>query len=158
MQHGAKILITAALIVGFMVAVPAKDKDPARTRYDAVLAKKLGADEYGMKMYTLVLLRGGANTSMSKEATEQVFAGHMANIQRLAANGQLVFAGPLEKNDRYRGIFVFNVATQAEAEAMLATDPAIKAGALAGDFYQLYGSAALQEVNAIHRRIAKSDP
>jgi len=50
---------------------------------------------------------------------------------------------------------VFNVKTAAEAEALLASDPAVKAGALAGEIYLLYGSAALQEVTGIHRRIEK---
>jgi uncharacterized protein YciI len=92
---------------------------------------------------------------MAKEDSDRVFAGHMANINRLAGSGDLVFAGPLEKNDRYRGIFVFNVKTSAEAEALLATDPAVQAGALAGDVYLLYGSAALQQVTAIHHTLSQ---
>jgi hypothetical protein len=79
----------------------------------------------------------------------------MANIERLAAGGQLVFAGPLEKNERYRGIFVFNVATIAQADALLATDPAVQADALVGEVYLLYGSAALQQVTALHQRISR---
>ena len=45
--------------------------------------------------------------------------------------------------------------TLAEAEELLATDPAEKAGALAGETYLLYGSAALQEVVPIHKRLMK---
>ena len=123
--------------------------------YDAALAQTLGADEHGMKMYALVLLKPGPRQDLAKEDSDRVFAGHMANINRLAGSGDLVFAGPLERNDRYRGIFVFNVKTSAEAEALLATDPAVQAGALAGDVYLLYGSAALQEVTSIHRSISK---
>ena len=54
-----------------------------------------------------------------------------------------------------RGIFVFNVATIAEADALLATDPAVQAGALIGEVYLLYGSAALQQVTALHQRISR---
>jgi uncharacterized protein YciI len=108
-----------------------------------------------MRMYGLVLLRTGPRTDLPKEELERAFAGHMENIGRLARSGELAFAGPLARNERYRGIFVFNVKTAAEAEALLATDPAVKAGALAGDVYLLYGSAALQEVTAIHERIVK---
>jgi uncharacterized protein YciI len=129
--------------------------EPQHPTYDAALARKLGADEHGMKMYALVLLKSGPHGDLSKGETTRAFAGHMANIERLAASGLLVFAGPLEKNERYRGIFVFNVATIAEADALLATDPAVQAGALAGEVYLLYGSAALQQVTALHRRISR---
>jgi uncharacterized protein YciI len=123
--------------------------------YDAELAQTLGADEHGMKMYALVLLKPGPRQDLTREDSDRVFASHMANINRLSGSGDLVFAGPLERNDRYRGIFVFNVKTSAEAEALLATDPAVQAGALAGDVYLLYGSAALQQVTAIHHTLSQ---
>lgn len=123
--------------------------------YDAALAQRLGADARGMRMYALVLLRTGPRQDLPKAEVERAFAGHMENIGRLAATGDLAFAGPLARNERYRGIFVFNVKTSAEAERLLASDPAVQAGVLAGEVYLLYGSAALQEVTAIHRRIEK---
>ncbi|MBK5255524.1 MAG: hypothetical protein JJE39_05785 [Vicinamibacteria bacterium] len=147
-------------IVAALIGLTALSSAPEQPRspYDADLAKKLGADEYGMKVYALVLLKSGPRQDLSKAESDQAFAGHMANINRLADTRDLVFAGPLQKNDRYRGIFVFNVKTQAEAEALVATDPAVIAGALAGDVYMLYGSAALQEVTDIHRRISFKQP
>jgi uncharacterized protein len=138
-----------------ILAAPAGAEEPRRPTYDAALARKLGADEHGMKMYALVLLKRGPHGDLSKEEATRVFAGHIANIKRLAASGQLVFAGPLEKNERYEGIFVFNVATIAEADALLATDRAVQAGALVGEVYLLYGSAALQQVTALHHRISQ---
>jgi uncharacterized protein len=138
-----------------ILAAPAGAEEPHRPTYDAALARKLGADEHGMKMYALVLLKRGPHGDLSKEEATRVFAGHMANIKRLAASGQLVFAGPFEKNERYEGIFVFNVATIAEADALLATDSAVQAGALVGEVYLLYGSAALQQVTALHQRISR---
>jgi uncharacterized protein len=141
------------LLVLVLVA-PVGAEEPHRPTYDAVLARKLGADEHGMKMYALVLLKKGSH-GLSKDEATGAFAGHMANIKRLAASGQLAFAGPLEENARYEGIFVFNVATIAEADALLATDPAVQAGALAGEVYLLYGSAALQQVTALHKRISR---
>jgi uncharacterized protein YciI len=126
-----------------------------RPAYDAALAQQLGADEHGMKMYALVLLKSGPRADLPKDESDRAFAGHMANINRLAAAGKLVFAGPLAENERFRGIFILNAKTVAEAEALLATDPAVVAGALAGDIYGLYGSAALQEVDRIHRSISK---
>lgn len=147
MKTLASILLTMALLSG------AAEK--ARPPYDADLARKLGADDRGMKMYALVLLKTGPRKDLPKEESDRAFAGHMANINRLAETGELVFAGPLEKNDRFRGIFIFNVKTRAEAEALVATDPAVVAGALAGEAYMLYGSAALQEVTGIHFRISR---
>jgi uncharacterized protein len=141
------------LVLVFAASVGAEE--PHRPSYDAALARKLGADEHGMKMYALVLLKKGSNGELSKDEMTRAFAGHMANIKRLAASGQLVFAGPLEENGRYEGLFVFNVATIAEADALLATDPAVKAGALAGEVYLLYGSAALQQVTTLHQRISR---
>ena len=143
------------LALMLILAVPAGAAEPHNPAYDASLARKLGADGHGMKMYALVLLKSGSHDNLSKEALTRAFAGHMANIKRLAATGQLVFAGPLEKNERYEGIFVFNVATIAEADALLATDPAVQAGALVGEVYQLYGSAALQQIPALHHRISQ---
>jgi uncharacterized protein YciI len=141
-------LLLAATLLALSIGTPA-------LAYDAELAQKLGADEHGMKMYALVLLKPGPRQDLAKEDSDRAFAGHMANLNRLANTGQLVFAGPLERNDRYRGIFVFNVRTTAEADALLATDPAVQAGALSGDVYLLYGSAALQQVTGIHHSISK---
>jgi uncharacterized protein len=143
------------LLLSLVLAATVGADEPHRPTYDAALARKLGADEHGMKKYALVLLKKGPHSGLSKDEATRVFAGHMANIKRLAASGQLAFAGPLQENERYEGIFVFNVATTAEADALLATDPAVQAGALAGEVYLMYGSAALQQVPALHQRISR---
>lgn len=131
----------------------------AAADYDEALAKRLGADQYGMKSYVLVILKTGPNGALSKEERQKLFEGHMANIKRLAAEGKLVVAGPLAKNEqRYEGIFVFNVAKIEEAAPLLNSDPAVAAGLLGYEAYGWYGSAALQETVAIHNRIAKSSP
>jgi uncharacterized protein YciI len=81
----------------------------------------------------------------------------MANITRLAANGKLIVAGPLEKNDKnYRGIFIFNVKTIAEANELLITDPTIKAKVLDAELYEWYGSAALPVYMDAHKKIQKA--
>src|SRR5215203_1618583 len=75
-------------------------------KYDGKLADSLGGDDYGMKMYVLVILKTGPAT-FDKKKTDSLFIGHMSNIGRLARAGKLVVAGPLKKNDRtYRGIFI----------------------------------------------------
>jgi uncharacterized protein len=126
------------------------------TKFDEKLAKSLNADEYGMKKYVFCLLKSGTNTTTSKEETQKLFEGHMTNINKLAKEGKLVVAGPFMKNDRnYRGIYIFNVETVQEAEALVATDPAIQAKLLEAELTPWYATAALQETVKIHEKIAK---
>ena len=56
-----------------------------------------------------------------------------------------------------RGIYLFDVATIEEAEALTNTDPAVKAGTLIMDLQLWYGSAALLQINDIHKRISKEN-
>lgn len=112
--------------------------------YDSALSKKFGGDEYGMKKYVLVILKTGTKTTEDKKLRDSLFAGHMENIVRLVKINKLIVAGPLGKNDKnYRGIFILDVKTIAEAEALVQTDPAVKGELLAADFFEWYGSAAL---------------
>ena len=61
--------------------------------YDAKLAKTLGADDYGMKKYILVILKTGTNTTTDKVITDSLFTGHMDNIRRLVDLNKLIVAG-----------------------------------------------------------------
>lgn len=127
------------------------------TTYDENLAKSLNSDDYGMKKYVFCLLKTGSNTTATQEETKKLFEGHMANIGKLAKERKLVVAGPFMKNDRsYRGIYIFNANTIEEAQAMVETDPAIKAKLLEAELTLWYGSAALLETISIHEKIAKS--
>lgn len=129
----------------------------AQNNYNKALADSLGADEYGMKMYTLVILKTGENKTTDKAKIDSAFKGHMANIGKLAANRKLVVAGPMGKNDKgYRGIFIFNVKTVAEAQDLLKGDPAVQSGILATEIYPWYGSAALPVYLETHKKIEKT--
>lgn len=124
------------------------------TIYDSVLAKKLGADERGMKKYVFCILKTGPANITDKAKKDSLFAGHMKNIGRLADEGKLAVAGPFMKNDRqYRGIYIFNVATIKEAEELTLTDPAIKAGVFIVELTEWYGSAALMATPEIHKKL-----
>src|SRR5437762_2545273 len=86
------------------LAVAAQTSNP---KYDKAIADSLGADEYGMKMYVLVILKSGTNKTQDKPKLDSLFSGHMQNIKRLAKEGKLVVAGPLEENAKtYRGLFI----------------------------------------------------
>ncbi len=146
------ILITLSLaFISFLSQAQEKSK------YDEALAKKLGADNYGMKMYVLVILKTGSNTTSTKTQTDSLFKGHMANIEKLAKENRLVVAGPFAKNDKqYRGIFILNTKSLEEAKAWLATDPAVNAKLLDAEIFNWYGSAALPEYLPYHDKVQKS--
>lgn len=126
--------------------------------YDSILAKKLGADDYGMKHYVFCILKTGPANITDKAKKDSLFAGHMKNIDRLANEGKLAVAGPFGKNDRqYRGIFIFNVATVEEAEKLVQTDPALKAGIFIAELTPLYCTASLMEIPERHKKVQKKD-
>ncbi|MGE4289661.1 MAG: DUF6265 family protein [Salinivirgaceae bacterium] len=128
--------------------------------YDKALAEKLGADDYGMKSYFLVILKTGTNTTTNKALIAESFRGHLDNIGKLVEEGKLIVAGPLGKNESsYRGIFILhNIDSLTEVEALLETDPAIKNQLLAYEIYNWYGSAALPEYLPYSDKIWKLTP
>lgn len=126
------------------------------SKYDKLLADSLGGDDYGMKSYIFVILKTGPNKIEDKNILDSLFKGHMDNIGRLAATGKLIVAGPLGKNDKtYRGIFILNVTTPEEANALLETDPVIKEKVLEAEVFKWYGSAALPTYLPYHEKIEK---
>lgn len=149
------LVLAFICITPFVVA--AEEAGAAKTSFDPELAKKLGADERGMKMYVLCILKTGPKDAEIKgDARKEIFAGHFANIGRLAEEGKLVVAGPFGKNDKsYRGLYIFNVATVEEAEKLVILDPAVKAGVFVYELTPWYGSAAMMVVNETHKRIEK---
>jgi len=85
--------------------------------------------------YLAFLVRGDQWSPEKTPQTEEIQAGHMANINRLAEMKKLVVAGPFGDDGTLRGIFVFKVETLEEARALTLTDPAVKAGRLALDLH-----------------------
>jgi uncharacterized protein len=144
-----------ALILALIAAAAAFGQTDV---FDAALAQKLGADKMGMKKYVMAFLKRGPNRPTDPAEAKKLQAGHMANIGRMAKEGKLILAGPFLDNGELRGIYIFNVESVAEAEALTKTDPAIQAGSLVMELHPWYGSAAVQEVNAIHEKIAKQNP
>lgn len=127
--------------------------------YDAELAKSLGADDYGMKSYILVMLKTGDNKSTDKAFVDSCFRGHLNNINLLVKQDKLIVAGPLGKNDKaYRGIFILNVTSVEEAQELLQTDPAIKEGLLGAELFKWYGSAALSTYLEASDKVWKVQP
>ena len=145
---------TLSALAAIAAETPAASKQPS---YDSQLATRLGADERGMKSYVLCILKTGPKDAEIKgDERKEIFAGHFANIGRLADEGKLAVAGPFGKNDRtYRGLYIFNVATVEEAEKLVVLDPAVKAGVFVAELTPWYGTAALMIVPETHRKIEK---
>jgi uncharacterized protein YciI len=141
-------------------ATPAPSPVATPSIYDAALATKLGADERGMKMYVMCILKTGPkDAEITGKAREDIFAGHFANINNLAEQGKLAVAGPFGKNDRtYRGLYIFNVSTIEEAEKLVVLDPAVKAGVFVPELTLWYGSASLMATPEIHKKLEKPQP
>jgi uncharacterized protein YciI len=150
-------LFLSALILLCLCPLVVRAEEPA---YDPDLAKRLGADERGMKKFVLCILKTGPRDAEIKgEERKKLFEGHFANIGRLADQGTLVVAGPFGKNDKsYRGLYIFSVATIEEAEKLVMLDPAVAAGVFVPDLTLWYGSAAMAVVNDTHKRIEKPKP
>jgi len=130
----------------------------AQSPYDAALAARLKADDEGMRTYVMAFLKAGPNRERPSDEAQKLQAAHRANIRRLAAEGKLVLAGPFADNGELRGIYIFDVATVAEAETLTRTDPAILAGQLVMELHPWHGSAALMMVNEVHSKIQKPRP
>ena len=87
--------------------------------------------QFELETYQLGFLRKGPNHgSGTKEEAEKIQAGHMANINKMAADGKLFAAGPMGDNGDLRGIFIFRGISLEEAKILAAEDPASKANRL----------------------------
>lgn len=151
-----KTLLTFVITCLISITIFGQSVNP---ELDTALSKKLDADEYGMKMYVLVILKTGDNKTTDKHFIDSCFAGHLTNISKLAEAKQIIVAGPFGKNNAdFRGLFILNVKTTKEANLLLETDPAIKGNLLKAELYPWYGSAALPEYLNTHNKIWKIKP
>jgi len=159
-----KFILTLVLLVlsnlTFTQSKVESDSLTTNPNYNKELANKLGANDYGMKSYFLVILKTGTNKTIDKEFINASFIGHMNNINRLAKEGKLIIAGPLGKNENnYRGIFILNnIKTLEEAKEILQTDQAIRDELLDYEIFTWFGSAAIPEYLPFDEKIWKLKP
>lgn len=155
-------LLVLSACLASLSSLPAAAEEPvpsAVPAYDAALAQRLGADERGMRSYVLVILKTGPTRVPDGEARSAMFAGHFANMQRLAGEGRLVLAGPFtEDPEGWRGLFVLAVDDLDEARRLTATDPVIVNGEMVAEYHRWYGSAAAMMLPEIHARLAPKAP
>ena len=132
-----------------------------KSSFNQKLADSLGADNYGMKSYKMIILKTGTNDAKitDKNQRAELFKGHFANMEKMQKLGKLVVAGPFEDNHlKYRGIFILDVKTDEEAKALIEQDPTIKAGVFDFEILPWYGSAALPMYLNYHEKVSKENP
>lgn len=108
--------------------------------------------------HSLVLLRTGPRTGLTKEQQQAVFAGHMANMQRLARAGDLLLAGPhgREKSAAdLRGLFVMASPDPLEALRLAETDPGVVEGVFRLECQTLATDYPLRQL--LHAELAAED-
>ncbi len=151
-----KFSVLASVSLACALSGLAQGQAPPETvnpKFDAALAAQVGADEYGMRNYVLVILKTGPTKMPDGKERDAMFKGHLANIQRLAGEGKLALAGPFDDEGGWRGLFIFAVADIEEARKLVATDPVVASGEMVPEFHKYYGSAALMLVNEAHQRV-----
>jgi uncharacterized protein YciI len=157
MNRIATILFSTSLVLA-TASASAQETAPPPT-YDAALAQKVGADARGMRKYVLVILRTGPNRVPDGPERDAMFAGHFANIERLAKEGKLALAGPFAEDPAgWRGLFVFAVDDIEAAKALTATDPVIVKGEMVAEYHRWYGTAATMLLPALHRTLVAPAP
>jgi len=110
-------------------------------------ACRFGSSAPEARGYTLVYLKTGTKTGLSKEESQTIFAGHFANMQRLAGERKLLLAGPFGKNkhdEALRGLFILDTEDPVEARAWAETDPGFQAQVFVLEYHPLRTQAALR--------------
>jgi uncharacterized protein YciI len=96
------------------------------------LAACAGSATHDLREYTWIwILTGPRDEQVLGEERSAAFAGHFANMERLALEGRLLIAGPMlepRASDDQRGIFVLNTPDPSEGIEIASADPAVQAG------------------------------
>lgn len=97
------------------------------------------AGDWKLKTYYMVLLKSGPVRNQDSLEVEKIQNAHLANIGKLFDEKLLVLAGPFLDEGSYKGIFLFDVPTEEEAEQLVMTDPAVIAGRLSYEIHPWMG-------------------
>jgi uncharacterized protein YciI len=97
----------------------------------SVSAQEMENKYPNIKQYYFVMLkRAPDRIELDSLERAKIQEGHMANIHKMAEEGKLQIAGPFGDDGEWRGIFIFDVQTEAEVKDLLKNDPAIQSGRL----------------------------
>jgi uncharacterized protein YciI len=125
--------------------------------FDDELAKKIGANDIGMKRYVIAFLKSGPVKLTDSTQRAELQKTHMKNIGKMAEDGKLIAAGPFLDNQPLRGIYIFDTTTLEKAQKLTETDPAVKDETLIMELHPWYGSAAMMEVPRIRKMLEKKN-
>ena len=90
-----------------------------------LLVSLVAIEATAQEKYTFVFLHHRTDLpALPKEESDKLMQGHMANIQKMAKDGNLIAAGPLEGGG---GIYIFKPSTPKEVEEWMSPDPGVKA-------------------------------
>ncbi|KQV86151.1 YciI family protein [Pelomonas sp. Root1237] len=148
--------LLAACALTLLCALPVQAQEAPI--YDAAKAQAWGANDQGLRSYTFVLLKTGPKPMPAGPARDEMFKGHFANMTRLAKEGLLVYAGPFDGVDGWRGLFIFATSDMDVARKAVETDPVIASGEMVAELHKHFGSAALLAVNEWHPKLIKPKP
>lgn len=150
------IILLALILFPFSISLAQQGKKVSpQSKYNAEKAKKLGADELGMRNYVIGFMRAGPIKLTNSKDVALLRKAHVQNMQRLTTEGKLLVAGPFTDNKSMKGFYIFDVASVEEARILTISDPAVRAGALILELHPWYGTAALMEIPGIHKQIQK---
>ena len=119
-----KILCLLPVIISFVAIAGSKSASCiAATTVDTT-------PTYEMKQYWLVLLFSGSQRSQDTATAAKIQKAHINNIERLAAEGKIIMAGPMGDKGNLRGIFIMDGKDSTEIASHIKVDSAILTGRL----------------------------
>ncbi len=126
----------ALLLVGFLVMLivsfkPTVLHSDTEKKTIVITPNVMDTVKVEMKKYWMVFLKRGPQRNQSEADAAKIQERHMANIERLAASGKLLVAGPFGDDGDLRGIFILDCADSLEAANLVKTDTAVISGRLA---------------------------
>ena len=121
------VVLVFALFPFLVVPLPAGAQEPPEP------APQPAAPPMEFDTYQLVLLmRPAERAELPPERVQEIQAGHMGHLTRMAEEGHLVAAGPFgdQEDERYRGLALYRVGSVEEARRLAEADPAVQNGRL----------------------------
>jgi uncharacterized protein len=154
-------LLLGTLLVPLAACRSSGGADPARAERQAH-AMPAAPAVTGEADYVLALLRSGpSGADLSPEERVQLMQGHLANINRLAQEGDLLVAGPFgmpNPDPTLRGIFVFRGGDVAHVRELCASDPTVKASVLVPELFPMRAPAAMLRLHDLDMEAEAAQP
>jgi uncharacterized protein YciI len=139
MRSSVLSLLWIAVLLTGCSSEPAAPANPPESSSTSAAAS--AEPQSSLPRYTLVWIRTGPKSgTLSDEENRELFAGHFANMERLAQERKLLLAGPFGKQrsaSDLRGLFVLDTTDGDEARAWASTDPTAQAGVFVLEYQEL---------------------